>query len=71
MEQDSSPYPPYIRSHPLAKASILCTWRRMAGLKENSKQQTRLQTEAKISPGDCDKHTEADKFRASLLWTSS
>jgi len=62
MEQDSARI--LLTSDPtrLAKASPAPTWRRMAGLTQQ--QQTRLQPEAKTSPGDCDKHTQTDKFRA-------
>ena len=69
MEQDSARILLTSDPTPLAKARTAPTWRRMAGLTQQP--QTRLQTEAKTSPGDCDKHTEAGKFRASLLWTSS
>ena len=69
MEQDSAHILLASDPTPLAKASPTPAWRRMAGLIQ--KQHTQLQPEAETAPGDCDKHTEAGKFRASLLWTSS
>lgn len=63
MEQDSALI--LLTSDPttLAKASPAPAWRRMAGLTQQQK--THLQPEAKTPPGDCDKHTQTDKFRAS------
>ena len=63
MEQDSARILLTSDPTPLAKASPAPTWRRMAGLTQE--QQTRLQPEAKTAPGDHDKHTQTDKFRAS------
>lgn len=62
MEQDSAHI--FFASDPtsLAKASPTPAWRRMAGLIQ--KQHTQLQPEAETAPGDCDEHTEADKFEA-------
>ena len=62
MEQDSARILLTSDPTPSAKASPAPTWRRMAGLIQ--KQHTQLQPEAKTAPGDCDEHTEADKFEA-------